>query len=206
MGELMVNTQSDRGSMVRHRHWKKLVLALGAAVVLGCASLVLGFFAFLAERSLDDSDFEVPPSGLPHLSERAWYVTTEQVDQSSFVRIWQASDTDGGVDNYFQEVGRHRNVPFAVWQFQSSVRMNFERRFSGRVLDVPNPPNLNADAADSFCVDIDSKFLTSGECAIWVYWARYGDLVLRVQVSEARITEGEFLDIVASVDDQLGPE
>ncbi|WP_148083308.1 hypothetical protein [Micromonospora sp. Llam0] len=182
--------------------WRGRLLLLSLVVLAVVTAGVLELFVSVGP--VDAPKLTVSPVTLPGLKKLHWEVATEGVGSSSFVSVWQASGVDEGGQYYLQEVERYPSSIVARWYYWSSIRINFESDFPNKVIGVSALRDLGADSFDLFCVDIDSTHASSGQCAIWAYWARYGEFIVYINITGSDLNVNGFLDIVVSADKRLG--
>lgn len=177
-----------------------------------CAALVvfclgpLGVVFFPQSSGVHVRDLALVPSEVPGLTSMTWTPETSAASDSDLTQVW-LTRVDGSVKRrvtFFQELNQSTNSVVARWDYVSSARINFEDDFPGQVIGLEQSVALSADAADMYCVDVDDEYrVGSGQCAMWIYWARYSQFRIYVSINGSDLHKAEFLEAVKFIDTRM---
>ncbi|WP_144127255.1 hypothetical protein [Catellatospora sichuanensis] len=176
-------------------------LYLGMVLVLAIMIVVGGVLIFPQNPGVDTKALVMSPARNTVLAAQSWKLETSNGSDSGVTEVWTALAPGKRRITYFQEIYRGRNELVARWDYLSSVRRNFERNYPSKVIGVNGEIKFGADEKDTFCVDIDDT-LSKGidSCAMWIFWARYGQFRIYISVNGTHLGREDFLRTVGEVD------
>lgn len=184
----------------------RAILGLLALLVVACVGLV-GVMLYPLSSNVGVKELLINPSRMPGLSELTWELLLSSESESRARQAWEGKRSSGAqsTQSFVLDVYKAPNKFAALWDYSSSIRINWQRNVPNGVFDVDHGMKLEADQFDAFCVDIHKTFAAdANKCGLWVYWARYEQFRIHAELSGSDLVKATFLDIVRVIDKEMG--